>query len=288
VHAAVAKHFDGSIRHQRHGRYPASVAGVPLNEIPASARTAWLALREELQRILRDDLVAMWAHGGTIVDDPAHAADLDTYVIVSRRPDNATGRAIEDVHDAIANDQGAEWDVWYVRADDARGEDPPHHAWREERRDTSWAINRAHWLAGRFVSLYGPEPSELVKAPTWEELKTELGRELEHIERHVAEGDTDPFEATYAILNGSRILHAVETGSVVISKRAAGTWALEHLPARWHAALGAATRTYDGRPAAGDAALLAAEMAPFVGFAKERTPDIERRPVDAVPRWSGS
>jgi hypothetical protein len=270
-------------------RYPPPVAGVPLNEVPVVAGTAWFSLRTELQRILREDLVAMWAHGGTIVvDDPAHTADLDTYVIVSRQPDDGTARAIEGAQDAIANDQRVEWDTWYVRAGDARGADPPRHAWREERRDTSWAINRAHWLAGRFVNLHGPEPSELVRTPTWAELTTELGRELEHIERHVAEGDTDPFEATYAMLNGSRILHAVETHSVVISKRAAGTWALEHLPARWHAALGAATRTYDGRPAAGDAALLAGEMARFVAFVKERTPDVEHRPADALPRWSGA
>jgi hypothetical protein len=264
------------------------VADVPLNEVPVSARTAWLALHKELQHILRDDLVAMWAHGGTIVvDDPAHTADLDTYVIVSRQPDAANAQTIEDAQDAIARAQGVEWDAWYVRADDARSEDPPRHAWREGRRDTSWAINRAHWLAGRFVSLHGPAPSELVRAPTWDELATELGRELEHIERHVAEGETDPFEATYAILNGSRILYAVETRSVVISKRAAGMWALDHLPARWHAALKAAARTYDGRPAARDAAVLAAEMAPFVAFVKERTPDIGHGPTDALPRWSG-
>jgi hypothetical protein len=265
------------------------MAAVELDELPVSARTAWLGLRDELRRILGDDLVAMWAHGGTIVvDDPAHAADLDTYVIVARRPDDATVRAIEDAQSTIADDQGAEWDAWYVRADDARGVDPPHHAWRDERRDTSWAINRAHWLAGRFVHLHGPEPSELVKTPSWEELAAELGRELEHIERHVAEGDTDPFEATYAILNGSRILRAAETHDVVISKRAAGTWALEHLPDRWHAALAAATRTYDGRPAGDDAALLAGAMAPFVAFVKERTPGIEHRPADSQPRWSGS
>ena len=263
------------------------MAGVPLHEVPVSARTAWLALRNELQRILHDDLVAMWAHGGTIAADAFHAADLDTHIFVSRRPDDATARAIEDAHDAIAGDQGVEWDVWYVLADDARSADPPRHAWREGRRDTSWALHRAHWLAGRFVNLHGPEPSELVTPPTWEELETELSRELEHIERHVAEGDTDPFEATYAILNGSRILHAVEARNVVISKRAAGTWALEQLPARWHAVVKAAMRTYDAEPDAGDAALLARQMAPFVAFVKERTPALERRTADAPPRWSG-
>jgi hypothetical protein len=265
------------------------VAGIPLEKVPAPARTAWLALRDELQHILREDFVAMWAYGGTMaVDDPAHAGDLDTYIVVSRRPDEATARAIEAAQDASASRLGVEWDAWYVRVDDARGAEPPHHAWRDERRDTSWAVNRAHWLAGRYANLHGPEPADLVKAPTWAELGGELDRELEHIERHVLEGDTDPYEATYAMLNGSRILHSIETRDVAISKRAAGTWALEHLPDRWHPALTAAVRTYDGDPAESDVALLAGEMAPFVAFVRERLPPIDDRPGGTLPRWSGS
>ena len=91
-------------------------------------------------------------------------------------------------------------------------------------------MNRAHWLAGRYAHLHGAEPGDVVPAPTWSELGVDLDRELEHLEAHVAAGDTDPYEATYAILNGSRILRALETGDVAISKRAAGNWALEHLP----------------------------------------------------------
>jgi Domain of unknown function (DUF4111) len=264
------------------------VAGIPLHKVPASARIAWLALRDELQRLLDDDLVAIWAYGGTIaVDDPTRKADLDTYVILSRQPDETTTRAIEDAQDAIANARGVDWDAWYVLADAARSAEPPSHAWREERRDTSWAINRAHWLAGRYATIQGAEPADLVKPPTWEELADELRRELEHIERHVVEGDTDPYEATYAVLNGSRILHSVQTNNVAMSKRAAGTWALEHLPARWHAALGAAIRVYGGRPADGDVALLAEEMAPFVAFVREQMPSVEDRPGGELPRWSG-
>jgi aminoglycoside adenylyltransferase-like protein len=264
------------------------VAGIPLERLPSSARTAWLALRDELQHLLRDDLVAMWADGGTIaVEDPAHVADLDTYVVISRQPDQPTIEAIEDAQDAISRAHGVEWDAWYVLADEARGADPPPHAWRDGSRDTSWAIHRAHWLAGRYAKLHGPEPADLVMAPTWEELQADIDRELEHLERHVAEGDTDPFEATYAILNGSRILHSVETHSVAISKRAAGTWALEHLPDRWRPALRAAARAYEGHPADGDVALLADRMAPFVAFVRERMPSIDDRPEGTLPRWSG-
>lgn len=263
------------------------MAGVPLLSLPPVARAAWTDLRNRLRSVLGDELVAMWAHGGTTsIGDPAHAGDLDTYVILSATPDAASARRIENSHTATAEAHRVEWDAWYVLADDARRSDPPAHAWREGRRDTSWAIHRAHWLAGHYVNLDGGEPGDLVRAPTWDELRGELDRELEHIERHVLEGDTDPYEATYAILTGSRILRALATRDVVISKRAAGAWGLEHLPARWHEALRTAVRSYDGHGTEDEARLLATQMAPFVSFVREHLPPIGR-PLHAVPRWSG-
>jgi hypothetical protein len=253
------------------------------------AQAAWSDLRDRLRSLLGGDLVAMWAHGGTTsVGDPPHAGDLDTYVILARRPDEETERRIEEAQHATAAAHGIEWDAWYVLADDAGRSDPPSHAWHEGRRDTSWAINRAHWLAGRFVGLHGAEPGDIVTAPTWDELKQELDRELEHVERHVVEGDTDAFEATYAILNGSRILRALATRDVVISKRAAGAWALEHVPDRWHDAVRAALRSYDGRAGVEDGDLLAREMVPFVGFVREQLPPTSDRDPAALPRWSGN
>lgn len=259
---------------------------VSLDEIPEVARIAWVRLRDELRVILGDDLVALWAHGGTTFPDrPRRAGDLDTYAVVARPPDKQTSRRIDDVHAAIAGEHGVEWDAWYVLAEDALRPESPRHAFRAGRRDTSWAINRAHWLAGRYVQLSGREPSETVPAPSWAELEVDLARELEHIERHVVEGDNDPYEATYAIFNGSRILHAVQTGNVVISKRSAGAWGLEHLPARWHAAIHAARRAYDAQATPKDAEVLSTAMAPFVAMVRKRLRALEEPP--AKPRWSG-
>lgn len=261
---------------------------VPLEQLPEVPRLAWTRLRDELLAILGDDLVAIWAYGGTTaVDGPPRSADLDTYVILRRPPDAQTAQAIEDIQAAIADQAGVEWDAWYILEEDARRPEAPAHAFRADRRDTSWAVNRAHWLAGRHLQLYGREPADIVPPPTWPELEVDLQRELEHLERHVAEGDTDPYEATYAFLNGSRILRAVETGDVAISKRAAGRWALEHLPVRWHPALAAANRAYEGEATPDDAALLASEMAPFVAMVKERLPSGTPPNDDAQPRWSG-
>jgi hypothetical protein len=67
-------------------------------------------------------------------------------------------------------------------------------------------------------------------------------------------------------------VRAIETGDVVISKREAGPWGLEHLPDRWHPALEAALRAYDHRALAEDEGLLAREMAPFVAMVRRRMP----------------
>jgi hypothetical protein len=261
----------------------------PLEQLPNVARDAWIRLRDELVAILGDDLVAMWAHGGTTaLDGPPRAADLDTYVIIRDPIDEPTAKRIEDAEAAIAADGGVEWDTWYVVEEDARRPESPRHAFREERRDTSWAINRAQWHAGRYVLLHGLEPAEVVPAPTWAELEIDLDRELEHLEAHVAAGDTDPYEATYAVLNGSRILRAFDTRDVATSKRMAGRWALDHLPARWHPALTAAGRAYKGEASPEDEDLLARDMAPFVAMVRERLPAATPRTDDWQPRWSGT
>ena len=135
-------------------------------------------MRDGLLDILGDDLIALWAHGGTLASPEWRGADLDTYAILVRRPDAATVQAIKRLHDAIEEDLGVEWDAWYVTAADAAEADPPSHAFSDERRDTSWAIHRAHWLAGRVWVLHGKPPGEVVATPAWPEIVAELDREL--------------------------------------------------------------------------------------------------------------
>jgi hypothetical protein len=58
---------------------------------------------------------------------------------------------------------------------------------------------------------------------------------------------------------------------VVLSKREAGAWARKHLPARWHGAIRAALRAYDGEATATDLHALRAAMAPFVAMVRGKT-----------------
>jgi hypothetical protein len=262
---------------------------VSLDQLPVAAAQAWAHLRDEARRILGKDLTALWGYGGTIFPDRSRRlGDLDTFGLLERVPDERTTRELERAHAEIASEYGIEWDAWYVLATDARRSEPPPDALAPERRQTSWAIDRAHWHSGRYVHLAGRRPEESVVAPTWAEIEAALSRELEHLERHVEEGDDDPIEATYAIWNGSRILYAIETGDVAISKRAGGMWALDHLPESWHGAIRAADRAYDGEATPRDAEVLRSTMAPFVAMVRERLPLVDPRPAGSRPRWSGS
>lgn len=243
---------------------------IALEGVPPVARDTWAQLRDELVAILGRDLVAIWAYGGTAsARATASFGDLDTFVILRRPVDPANADAIERAQTAVAGRAGVEFDAWYVLDTDARRPAPVRHAWRDRTNET-WAIDRSHFLAGRYVLLHGAQAADIVPPPTGPELRAALRSEVEHLERHVGAGDTDPYEATYAFLNGSRILRAVETGDAAISKREAGQWALQRLPDRWHPAIQAAIRAYERQSTAEDEALLASEMAPFVAFVRRR------------------
>lgn len=268
-------------------------------DLPDVAASASLRLRDELLAILGADLVGAWLHGGTtFADRPALPGDLDICVVIaSVAPNERTPRAwradpgskpsrIYFAQESIAREYGVVFDTMFLLADEVGGGRLPSSAFERSRRETGWAVYRAHWLAGQFVLLHGRPPEELVAAPTTAELHRALDRELEHFERHVYEGDAgDPYEATYAILNGCRILYAVETGSPVISKRSAGAWGLENLPLRWHGAIHAAGRSYDGAASAEDIETLRVTMAPFVDMVRQRLPRTKWRPP-GPPRWS--
>ena len=249
--------------------------------------------------ILGDDLVALWLHGGTtFADRPLRPGDVDLCVVVGnatpheRDPDRwradpaSRPHRIHAAQDSIARDHGVAFDTMYLLARDVGTGEPPTEAFVPARRHVCWALYRAHWLAGQFIPLHGRRPDDLVVAPTPAELERAMDRELEHLERHVYEGDAaDPFQATYAICNGCRILYTLATGSPVVSKRGAGAWALDHLPERWHDAIRAAGRSYDGDATPRDHETLRLAMPLFVEMVRERLPVTEPRPP-GPPRWS--
>jgi hypothetical protein len=237
---------------------------VSLDQLPASAAAVWVRLRDELLTILGDNLVALWAYGArTFPEPPLSLGDHDTYGVLRGNLDNATGERIRQARESIEREHSVNIELKFVLATDAA---------KPEAHEEVWAFHRAHWLAGRYVLLHGGPPEDFVSKPSWSEIEAAVLSELEHIERHVAAGDDDPYEASYAILQGCRILYTIETRAPVISKRAAGDWGLEKLPERWHEAIRASGRAYDGEASPKDEETLKAAMGPFVAMVREESP----------------
>jgi hypothetical protein len=272
---------------------------ISIDDLPETAAAASLRLRDELIAILGTDLVGAWLHGGTtFTDRSTRPGDLDICAVIANvAPDERTPRAwradpasrpsrIVAAQESIVRESGVIFDTMYLLANEVGGGRLPTGAFEKNKRVTGWAVYRAHWLAGQYVLLHGRRPEDLITAPTTAELRRDLDREVEHLERHVYEGDAaDPFEATYTIFNGCRILRTLETGSPVISKRSAGDWGLANLPERWHRAIHAAGRSYDGAASTEDNELLRVTMPPFVDMVRQRLPTTNPRRT-GPPRWS--
>ena len=272
---------------------------VAMESLPPRAAELTSALHRTLVDILGDDLVAMWVHGGTTFSDrPDVPGDLDVCVVVAdatadeRDPDvwaaDPMSRPFRIAHDAaaLAKARDTHLDVTLVLEPDVRRGGAVSRAYWAAGVDTGWPVLCAHLLSGQYVHVVGPDPDEVLTPPSADEMHYALDREVDHLERHVHEGDNeDPYEAVYAMFNGCRVLYTLRTGSPVISKRSAGAWGLAELPARWHAAIEAAGRSYDGVASDDDIAVLRDTMPPFVAWVREQLPASQDRPL-GPPRWS--
>jgi hypothetical protein len=247
---------------------------VSLDQVLAVAAAGWVRLRDELRTILGADLTALWGYGARAFPDPPRLlGDVDTLAVLNRAPQEGIATLIRDTVELIRRDVGIALDTRFILLGDASRSELPRSALHADSSgDVSWAFLRAHFLAGHYVLLHGAKAEDIVPAPTWPELEAAFHAELEHLERHVAAGDDDPYEAAYAMLNGSRIVYGIETRNVVISKRAAGAWATRHLADRWHEAVRAAGRAYDGVATPEDIEVLRTAMPPFVAMVRQRLP----------------
>ncbi len=240
-----------------------------LKDVPSTVHRAAAGLRDGLVDLLGADLAAVWLYGAPLFGP--HFLDIDAHVLLRRSPTPQEGRGIPDLHERIERSLpgGAELDTWYILLEDARLASPPPNVgpWNPGLRDGHWPLHRAHWLAGAVVVVHGLSPSQVVPAPTWEELAATLRAEAAEAADHLGRG------TAYWTLQLCRVLASLETHDVVRSKLDSGEWALRRLPRRTHAIIRAAGRFYTGEARADDQHLIAQS---FAGFHQAVRPLIDR------------
>ena len=233
-------------------------------DLPSNVQKICDALVDGLIRILGGKLYGVYMYGAAVFPDSGPVTDIDCHVIVKDSLSNRDREDISRLYGELAEDYpplGGELDAWYILLHDAREDSPPLNQLKPVMRDESWALHSAHIRAGRYITLFGPEPDEIFPVPSWEEISTALDHEIEYIKNNLN-------YPAYCVLNLCRIMYSYQERDVVVSKRFTGIRAIDQFP-KWTTLVQAALRTYEGTNTLADESRLQADMESFLEFALE-------------------
>jgi len=235
-------------------------------EIPGPIEELCEALLDGLKSILSEMLYAIYLYGAAVDPEGGATGDIDFHVILKHKPSEEEKAQIKHLYADLGRDyppMGSELDGYFILEEDAKGTEPPKHQLVDGIIDHSWALHRAHILAGRCVVLYGPEPREILQPAAWPELEIGLLGELDYVRRHLSD------YPAYCTLNLCRILYSFNTHNVVISKRFSAKWASAAIPT-WNSLIDAALKTYDRQASESDQLLLVSETPEFYDYVNRR------------------
>ena len=226
-----------------------------------------------LRDVLGEKLYAVYIYGAVTFPETESTGDVDFHVILTAPPTEGERAALLALHDRLGREVpplGTDLDGYYILLGDARCAARPHHLLFPEIVDESWALHRAHMLAGRVAVLQGPGPETVYAHPTREEVCEALDGELDYITRHLEE------YLGYCVLNLCRLVYSWETGDVVTSKAAATAWAVERFPA-WRSLIALGAREYTRRATGGDVDALARGLPEFHAFATREIESLRKK-----------
>jgi hypothetical protein len=225
-------------------------------------------LHHGFTEIFADGLASFFLYGAVAFDRPeGWRIDFDFHVLLHRPLDDSDRAGVDALYADVGkrSELGRDLDGYFVLLADAAGSDPPLHQLDPTVRDESWALHRAHVLAGRYFLVTGIDPAGIVVPAQWSELEAALRAEMAFV-------DTHPEAPAFGILNGARILASFANRDVVMSKYQAGQWALASLPGEWHNAVHAAMRCYARTAAEGDERVFEESWAPFIAYVNRSLP----------------
>ncbi len=220
-----------------------------LSQLPDNVQSLLLTLKKGLMNLLGEKLYGIYVYGALVFPGATPTGDIDFHVVLSQRLSQLEIDEINKLHTILVRDfhpPGDDLDGYYVLLEETGTNKLPMHQLVPGVYDASWALIRAHLLAGRCLVLYGPPPGEIFPPPGWEELvHALLDGELKFIAEHLTDFPD------YCILNLSRILYSFTNRDVVISKMDAAYWMETQFP-EWKRLINLARNSYARQATAED------------------------------------
>ncbi len=240
------------------------------SELSSPTREICLAYVNKLEEILGTNLYGVYLYGATVFPDAGPVQDIDCHVILREPFSGREREKIFQLYKELSNqfppNSGELLDAYFILYKDAQQASPPTHQLRPEIRDEAWALHCTHVRAGYYITLYGPDPTEIFPPVSWSDISAALEQEIGYIEENLK-------YPAYCILNLCRIVYSFQQRDVVVSKRFSGRWACRLFP-QWASLIQAAMKSYDGTATSEDDKLLETEVEHFLEFASERIREI--------------
>ena len=146
-------------------------------ELPLPVRDLCEAFVSGLKEILSENLYGIYMYGAAVFPDAGPIQDVDCHVILKEQVDDGVRDEIFQLYKDLEvrfPDLGDELDTYFILYEDARRTSPPTHHLRPEIRDESWALHCSHIRAGYYLSLYGPDPTEIFPPASWSKISAAL------------------------------------------------------------------------------------------------------------------
>jgi hypothetical protein len=238
---------------------------VTYDDLPQLVKDVCEAFTGGLKDILGTKLYGIYMHGAAVFPDSGPVQDIDCHVILQSPLNEQEKVNISRLFESLSKQfppLGGELDSFFILLSDARKTSPPNNQRKPEIDDEWWALHCTHIRAGRYLRLYGPEPTEIFPAVLWQDISAALDHEIRFIESSLR-------YPAYCVLNLCRIIYSFQERNVVVSKRFSGGWAKIQFP-EWAPLIEAALRFYEGSATPDDETYLRDKVGSFLTFASER------------------
>lgn len=229
--------------------------------IPEPIQPLLTSYVERIDQSLPDLITGFYLHGSLALDAfNLRLSDIDFIAVISRRMTAADLETLTRIHAAIA-EKYPQWQMqgsYLMSGDLGKPEDAippfPHYSDGVLHPDSHHGTDDVMWwlLKHRGIVLVGDEPQTLNFTVDWERLIADM---RQNMNTYWASYTHDPkrmlwllsdYGVQWAVLGVLRQLYTFRENDI-ISKTGAGTYALEHVPARWHTIIQEAIRIREGR-----------------------------------------